>query len=255
MGSPNTILGRMRDVDYTQDQTKGGSTNAATIYPDRQFANVRLISSGAETRTVSAPRHAGIVFTLNMVTDGGDITVTVTGGYDEAGSTTMTFTAVGQYATLKSVEETAGVFVWRIVDFDGVSGPSVTYGTITASGAIKSTSATGGVGYATGAGGAVTQITSASTGVTLNKVCGQITTVALTTAAAAEERFTVTNSTVAATDTIVLGTTYDGAGTPMLSVQKIAAGAFDVVVTNVHAANAFNAAMVINFSVVKAVAA
>lgn len=128
-------------------------------------------------------------------------------------------------------------------------------GALTGAAAITSTSTSGGVGYSTGAGGAVTQITSAATGVTLNRVTGQITTVALTTAAAAEERFTVTNSSVAATDVIVLGTTYDGAGTPMLSVQKIAAGAFDVVITNVHAANALNALMVINFAVIKGVAA
>lgn len=127
--------------------------------------------------------------------------------------------------------------------------------TLDATVALKSKSPTGGIGYGTGAGGAVTQITSSATGVTLNKPTGQITTVALTTAAAAEERFTVTNSEVQATDVIVLGTTYDGAGTPMLSVQKIVAGAFDIVVTNVHAANALNAAMVINFAVVKGVAA
>lgn len=117
---------------------------------------------------------------------------------------------------------------------------------------VASTYATG---YATGAGGAVTQITNSATGVTLSKPCGQITTVALTTAAAAEERFTVTNTLVAATDVIALSTTYNGAGTPMLSVQKVAAGAFDIVITNVHAANAFDAVMVINFAVIKSVAA
>lgn len=111
------------------------------------------------------------------------------------------------------------------------------------------------LGNATGAGGAVTQITTAATGVTLSKPCGQITTVALTTAAAAEERFTVTNTLVAATDVIVLSTTYAGAGTPMLSVVAVTAGTFDVVITNVHAANALNAVMVINFAVIKAVAA
>jgi hypothetical protein len=112
-----------------------------------------------------------------------------------------------------------------------------------------------GLGYSTGAGGAVTQITSSATGVTLNKHCGQITTVALTTAAAAEERFTVTNSKVDANDVVALSTTYNGAGTPMLSVVNVAAGAFDVVITNVHAANALNAVMVINFTVIKSVAA
>jgi hypothetical protein len=112
-----------------------------------------------------------------------------------------------------------------------------------------------GAGYVAGDGGAVTQITSSSTGVTLNKLTGQITTVALTTAAAAEERFTVTDSAIAATDTVALGTTYNGAGTPMLGVVNVTAGAFDIVVTNLHASAALNALMVINFAIVKAVAA
>jgi len=128
-------------------------------------------------------------------------------------------------------------------------------GAFSVAGALKSISPTAGVGYGTGAGGAVTQITSASTGVTLNKVCGQITTVALTTAAAAEEVFTVTNSAVAAEDVIGLSTTYDGGGTPLLSVKAVADGSFDVVITNVHATAALDALMVINFAVVKAVAA
>jgi hypothetical protein len=120
---------------------------------------------------------------------------------------------------------------------------------------LKSTSATDGVGYAAGAGGAVTQITSSSTGVTLNKVTGQITTVALTTAAAAEEVFTVTNSTVAATDVVVLTTTYAGAGTPLVYCKKVAAGSFDVAITNLHASSALDALMVLNFAVIKGVAA
>lgn len=137
-----------------------------------------------------------------------------------------------------------------------VFGGSLTLtGALAVASSVKSSNATGGVGYATGAGGAVTQITSASTGVTLNKVTGQITTVALTTAAAAEERFTVTNSAVAATDVVALSTTYNGGGTPLLSVQKVAAGAFDIVISNAHATAAFDAVMVINFAVIKAVAA
>lgn len=119
----------------------------------------------------------------------------------------------------------------------------------------RSLNPTSGIGYATGAGGAVTQITSASTGVTLNKVSGQVTTVALTTAAAAEEVFTVTNSTVAVTDTVVVSTTYAGAGTPSVSVKGMAAGSFVIVITNLHATAALDAVLVINFTVIKAVAA
>lgn len=126
---------------------------------------------------------------------------------------------------------------------------------VTATGAVKSTGATSGIGYGTGAGGAVTQITNASTGVTLNTVTGQITTVALTTAAAAEEVFTVTNSAVAATDVVVITTTYAGAGTPLVYVKKVAAGSFDVAITNLHASDALDALMVLNFAVIKGVAA
>lgn len=120
---------------------------------------------------------------------------------------------------------------------------------------VKSTNATSGVGYGTGAGGAVTQITSASTGVTLNKVSGQITTVALTTAAAAEEVFTVTNSAIEATDVIVVSTTYAGAGTIAVTTKKVVAGAFDITIANLHASAALNAVVVVNFAVIKAVAA
>lgn len=112
---------------------------------------------------------------------------------------------------------------------------------------------TNGLGYSSGAGGAVTQETSASTGVTLNKLCGQITTVALTTAAAAEEVFTVTNSYVDATDVVIVSTTYAGAGTVVVSTKKVAAGAFDITIANLHASNALNAVVVINFAVIKTV--
>lgn len=112
----------------------------------------------------------------------------------------------------------------------------------------------GGIGYSTGAGGAVTQITNASTAVTLNKPCGQITTVALTTAGAAEEAFVVNNSYVVATDVIALSTTYAGAGKPFLSVSNVGAGVFTVNITNVSA-SALDALAVINFAVIKTVAA
>lgn len=108
-------------------------------------------------------------------------------------------------------------------------------------------------GYKAGANGSVTQTGNASTGVTLNKAAGQITTVALTTAAGAEERFTVSSDEVGVKGVVILSTTYDGAGTPILGVVKMASGAFDIVITNVHASNAFDAVMVINFAVIQVV--
>lgn len=106
-------------------------------------------------------------------------------------------------------------------------------------------------GYMTGAGGSVTQITTIATGVTLSKPTGQITTVASTLAGAAEATFTVTNTKVTAKDMVVLSTTYAGAGTPLVYCSKVAAGSFDITITNLHAANALDAVLVINFAVIK----
>ena len=96
---------------------------------------------------------------------------------------------------------------------------------LAATGAITS-SGTAGVGYATGAGGAVTQITSRTTGVTLNKTTGAITLVSAAGSATAAT-FTVTNSTVAATDVIILN---QKSGTDLydLMVTAVAAGSFNI---------------------------
>lgn len=110
--TPHQILPRLKFVDYTM----ADPGNAGTIVPDRQFGVVRLITAAAETRTVAAPTKSGLVFTINMVTDGGDATVTVTGGYNEVGTTSIVFTDIGQVATFRSVEQTSGTFVWRLVE-------------------------------------------------------------------------------------------------------------------------------------------
>lgn len=122
-------------------------------------------------------------------------------------------------------------------------------------GAVTSSSPTLGMGYATGAGGAVTQITSRATTVVLNKICGQITTHTASLAAGAEVEFTVTNSTVAATDVVNVAITPGGTGTPMAYVSAVAAGSFKITITNLHASTADTSADVINFAVLKAVAA
>jgi hypothetical protein len=117
-------------------------------------------------------------------------------------------------------------------------------------GAVTS-SGTAGVGYATGAGGAVTQITGRTTGVTLNKTAGAITmfSAAGTTTAAT---FTVTNSTVAATDVIILN---QKLGTDLydLMVTAVAAGSFNI--TFRTTGGTATETPVFNFAVIKAVAA
>src|SRR5882672_6287432 len=91
---------------------------------------------------------------------------------------------------------------------------------------LKSSHATQGIGYATGAGGTVTQITSRATGVTLNTVSGDITLVSAAGSTTANS-FTVTNSAVAATDTISIN---QKSGTDLYNIliTNVAAGSFKV---------------------------
>lgn len=119
-------------------------------------------------------------------------------------------------------------------------------------GGIKAHDVNTGIGYGTGAGSTVTQITNSATAVTINAVCGQITTVALTTAGAAEEAFVVNNTTVDANDVIAVSTTYAGGGKPIVFVTNQGANVFTLNITNVSA-SALDAVCVINFVVLKSV--
>jgi len=114
-----------------------------------------------------------------------------------------------------------------------------------------------GIGFTTGDvtisdGGTVTQITTASTGVTLNTNVGQITTVTQNIAAAGEVQFTVTNSAVAATSVVVVNIASGSTGgTTIAAVTAVAAGSFQITLTNLHAATAETGTLVINFAVIK----
>ena len=121
---------------------------------------------------------------------------------------------------------------------------------LTATGVIASTG-TAGVGYATGAGGTVTQITSRTTGVTLNKTTGAITLFSAAGSATAAT-FTVTNSTVAATDVIILN---QKSGTDLydLMVTAVAAGSFNITFRTTGGTT--TETPVFNFAVIKGVAA
>lgn len=107
-----------------------------------------------------------------------------------------------------------------------------------------------GGGWKSGSGGAVTQITSRATGVTLSKRVGQITTTADSLAAITIAAFVVTNTTVAATDGIVL-TKVSGDVDTSAWVSAVGAGSFTVSLLNNHASAADTTACVLNFEVRK----
>lgn len=115
------------------------------------------------------------------------------------------------------------------------------------------TNSTGGLGYGTGSGGTVTQATSKSTAVTLNKPTGQITMNNAALVAGATVEFIVNNSLVTSSDTVIVNPvvgTYVGAA----AVYRVSAvpgnGFFYVVVTN-QSGVSYSEAFKINFVIIK----
>ena len=113
--------------------------------------------------------------------------------------------------------------------------------------------ATSEIGYSAAAQGAVTQATSKSTGVTLNKSAGRITMNAEALAGGAVASFVLTNSTISANDTMIVcvssNTTGSAAGAYTTYVSYLAAGSAFITLRNLSATS-YSEAVIINFSLV-----
>jgi hypothetical protein len=106
----------------------------------------------------------------------------------------------------------------------------------------------GGLGYGAGSGGAVTQATSRTTGVTLNEPSGAITLVSAA-GSILYQSFTVTNSKVAATDTIIVNQK-SGTDLYITNVTAVAAGSFRI--TFATTGGTTTEQPVFNFAIIKA---
>lgn len=131
-------------------------------------------------------------------------------------------------------------------------GTNVHVATLNPLGDLILTSGTGALGYGTGAGGTVTQLTNKYTAVTLNKPSGKITMNNDALAAGASVFFAVNNSLVTISDHIVL--TMGGSTTNtnyiVFPTFSISSGMFYIMVKNISAGS-LSEALEINFSIIK----
>jgi len=110
--------------------------------------------------------------------------------------------------------------------------------------------ATDELGYAASAQGTVTQATSKSTGVTLNKSAGRITMNNASLASGASVTFTLTNSTISTNDVLIVNVSGGGtAGAYWPYVSSMASGSAVIGLWN-STAGPLSEAVVLNFAII-----
>lgn len=113
----------------------------------------------------------------------------------------------------------------------------------------------GTIGYASGTGGTVVQLTDKTTGVTLNKPCGTITLASDSVNSGDERSFTVTNSFIDDTDVVLVSIKSGGtAGAYLAQCDQVNNGSFRITITNISNST-LNENLQLNFIIVKSVSA
>ena len=237
--------------------TIGNETGATALNLKAGTGNIDIQGVAATTITIGDAAQTG---TIGLGVSTADMTLNLGTG---AGVHTINIGTGGTGADVITIGGNVGTLAIDTGDWDiSTTGAMTGIGAITSDGAIattssvKSSSASAGIGYATGAGCAVTQITSRTTGVTCTGVSGAITTDTTSLAAEADATFTVTNTSVAIGDVIVLSErSGSNGGMTSVEVGAVAAGSFNIDVVNNNAAGgtAETGAIIINFAVIKAV--
>ena len=105
-----------------------------------------------------------------------------------------------------------------------------------------------GIGYGTGSGGTVTQLTSKSTAVTLNKPSGRITMNNSALAIGTSANFQFNNTQISATDILMVNPSNNGQY--IAQVIYIASGYAGIRVTNISA-GPLSEALILNFTIIK----
>ncbi len=77
-------------------------------------------TAGAAALTLARPTKAGIIGTVVLAVDGGDLTLTVTGGYNADADTSITYADAGDFVTYHSID-VGGTLYWRVLAQEGTN--------------------------------------------------------------------------------------------------------------------------------------
>jgi len=234
--------------------TVNAPTGASTNWAGRFIGNIT--ASGLENTPIGSVTPAASIFTSTT-----SFYSTVNGS--NPGLTTPNIfvldTDSGGTARLFSLgpnSSTYGTFAFTGVKSSGAG--ALLFATINSAGfsttaGITSSSGTLGIGYTPGAGGTITQATSKSTGVTLNKMTGQITANGASLAANTAVSFVLTDSSIAATDMVHVWMVSGGSlNSYHFDVVAVGSGSCTIQIHN-FSGGALVETLVLGFAVIKAV--
>lgn len=196
-------------------------------------------------------------FALEAVNTGGGTALTVGGAPSQTGTAIQATNKTSSLPTLLLENQNAsGLIIKALKSDDTTTAFSLSAtGAVVAASSVLSSSPSAGVGYSAGAGCAVTQATDKSTGVSCAGMSGAITTNNANLGSATAVGFTVTDTSVASTDVVIVNIASGGtANSYTVTVDALAGGSFHISLRN-FTGGGLAEAVVINFAIIKAVVA
>ena len=111
--SAHSVLQNILDTDSTIPDPGPGQT----IVVDRSPAICEMESAAGESRGMAMPIKSGLIVTLTLKTDGGDVLVVFDEGFNAADNNVLTFDDAGDTAMFVSVPLAASDtgYVWRLM--------------------------------------------------------------------------------------------------------------------------------------------
>jgi hypothetical protein len=222
----------------------GASSPAAGTFTSINVSDGNITNAGdINCDSISADAAATGLNVIFDGTDTGDNKITLTDNLASALDITESTNSYLKFTTTNSGEK---VVIGKALDISGAT----TAANVTGTNVLATTT----LGYKVGSGGTVTQASNKTTAVTLNKINGEIVMNGAALADDATAAFTLTNSTIAATDVVIVNVASVGtAGAYQVTVGAVAAGSCSISVLNVSG-GALSEAIKLNFAVIKAVA-
>jgi len=239
------------------------ATNSGTTALTLSVAQAATFVSSVTATSLTAPILSSAT-TLSLQTNGSTTAVTIDASQNVGIGTSSPTSQLDQYLSSGTTYRGIRNGSVAIQEYASTTIAACVYGTtsnhpllfttnntermrIDSSGNVLVTNPAG-LGYGTGSGGTVTQATSKSTAVTLNKPTGQITTSNSALAAGTQTNFTFANSLIGASDSIILCMNYS----TLYSVRTatISAGNCVIVIKNEYSTS-LSEPLIINFAIIK----